>query len=95
MWEQLLKDIKCSWQIVSRKNKKFIRIRFYGTDEKFLILSQNLAEYKEYHLKDIKSDFDTHINNEAIQSSSNFLLPKYHCNSNPKLSFSFLLKIMP
>jgi tetratricopeptide (TPR) repeat protein len=70
MWEQLLKDIKCSWQIVSRKNKKFIRIRFYGTDEKFLILSQNLAEYKEYHLKDIKSDFDTHINNEAIQAES-------------------------
>jgi hypothetical protein len=70
MWEQLLKDIKCSWQIVSRKNKKFIRIRFYGTDEKCLILSQKLAEYKESHLKDIKSDFDTHINNEATQTES-------------------------
>ncbi|MFM6753833.1 MAG: hypothetical protein ACKPJ8_02325, partial [Dolichospermum sp.] len=72
MWEQLLKDfnIKCSWQIVSRKNKKFIRIKFYGTDEKCLILSQKLAEYKESHLKNIKSDFDTNINNEATQTES-------------------------
>jgi tetratricopeptide (TPR) repeat protein len=81
IWEQLLQDlaasrpelknnIKSNWQIVSRKNKKFIRIKFYGTDEKCLILSEKLAEYKESHLKYIKSDFDTHINNEAIQTES-------------------------
>lgn len=92
IWKQLLQDIKTHinsrWQIVSIKNKKFIRIKFYGNDEECSILSQKFQEDEESCLKNMKSDFDTDINIETTQEE-NYIDKEFNKISDNNYSAQF------